>query len=199
MNCLNCGKQLEGRQKKYCSQSCQSMAWNKEHPEAFKEHKRKWRNSDSGRVSHKESAKRWRKSESGSILSRLIVKAYQAKHPEIKKLYKARHPEKRANEKQVRRARQKSIPANFTAQDWREALAFFDNKCAYCGKPMDTPHREHFIPLSKGGGFTKDNIVPACIICNSKKGYRNPLDWLVMQAQGLVAYVRAMQYLDMKG
>ena len=34
---------------------------------------------------------------------------------------------------------------------------------------FDRPTRDHVIPISKGGNNTKENIVPACGSCNSKK------------------------------
>lgn len=74
---------------------------------------------------------------------------------------------------QRRRAKQKGLTANFTQRDWREAKRFFNNRCAYCGREAEL-HQEHFIPVSKGGGYTKNNIVPACKSCNSRKGNIEP-------------------------
>jgi len=47
------------------------------------------------------------------------------------------------------------------------------SKCAYCGIDFDEnnlPTRDHIIPISKGGDNTKENVIPACRICNAKKG-----------------------------
>jgi 5-methylcytosine-specific restriction endonuclease McrA len=50
------------------------------------------------------------------------------------------------------------------------------HRCQYCGR---TPPREeltidHVVPLSRGGRTTWDNVVLACVRCNSKKGSRLP-------------------------
>ena len=37
---------------------------------------------------------------------------------------------------------------------------------------------DHMIPLSKGGGHTIYNIVPACRSCNRKKNAKFPLNFL---------------------
>ena len=37
---------------------------------------------------------------------------------------------------------------------------------------MERLTQDHVIPLSKGGQHIKENIVPACPSCNSKKGNR---------------------------
>jgi 5-methylcytosine-specific restriction endonuclease McrA len=42
-------------------------------------------------------------------------------------------------------------------------------------------HQEHHIPVAKGGGYTPNNILPACQSCNLSKGSRDPVEWLVNQ------------------
>ncbi|MDR2872248.1 MAG: HNH endonuclease [Xanthomonadaceae bacterium] len=48
--------------------------------------------------------------------------------------------------------------------------------CLYCGKPFERPQltRDHVLPLSKGGRDTWENVVTACLTCNSRKGNRTP-------------------------
>jgi len=69
---------------------------------------------------------------------------------------------------QRRRAKEKSLPATLTEQQWDNAKDHFNNCCAYCGKekPLE---RDHFLALSNDGPYTEDNIVPACKSCNSSK------------------------------
>jgi 5-methylcytosine-specific restriction endonuclease McrA len=128
------------------------------------------------------------------------VKAYLEVNAEkIKardKAYREANPEKVKARCQRRRTLKAYLPATFTVEQWKRALAYFENTCAYCGEELTKVHQEHFVPLSKGGGYTRDNIVPSCPRCNMRKNNRNPLDWLVKQVHGLVAYVRIMQYLE---
>lgn len=49
--------------------------------------------------------------------------------------------------------------------------------CAYCGEPTARPHREHVVPLSRGGPDDPTNIVLACASCNLSKGARLPSEW----------------------
>lgn len=44
-----------------------------------------------------------------------------------------------------------------------------DHKCQYCGSTRDLTI-DHVIPRSKGGKDTWDNLVAACVVCNTKKG-----------------------------
>lgn len=78
--------------------------------------------------------------------------------------------QKALNHKRKRRNRKKGLPATLTEKEWSEILKRHDYSCAYCGKKTKKLQREHWIPLVKGGGYTSDNIVPACRSCNCKKG-----------------------------
>jgi 5-methylcytosine-specific restriction endonuclease McrA len=98
--------------------------------------------------------------------------------------------------KQDRRRRQHT--RDLTVEQWVDALIFFENCCAYCGNKLMRAHREHFVPVKRGGGLTVKNIVPACPSCNSRKSSKDPLDWLVMQPKGLLAYARVSLYLAQK-
>lgn len=71
----------------------------------------------------------------------------------------------------------KMLPFDFSLSDWEVCLDYFDNSCAYCGDKESDLEKEHFIPVSKGGGYTKDNIIPACSFCNSSKLNRDFKDW----------------------
>jgi len=71
-----------------------------------------------------------------------------------------------------RQARERTIINTLTSQEWLDILKQYDYKCAYCGCKFDEnnpPTRDHVIPISKGGDNTKENVVPACQSCNSKK------------------------------
>jgi hypothetical protein len=70
---------------------------------------------------------------------------------------------------QRRRARKKKTESRFIEKDWIKCKQAFNNKCAYCGKEDNSLTQEHFIPLSKGGEYTVNNIIPACKSCNSSK------------------------------
>jgi hypothetical protein len=67
-----------------------------------------------------------------------------------------------------RRVRDKSVPATLTLVEWEQIKKRYKYKCVYCGK-KEKLTRDHIIPLSKGGGLTKENVVPACKSCNSSK------------------------------
>ena len=44
-----------------------------------------------------------------------------------------------------------------------------ENKCQYCGSTRNLTI-DHVIPKSKGGNHTWENLVVACVSCNTRKG-----------------------------
>lgn len=61
-----------------------------------------------------------------------------------------------------------------TSPTFRAAL--LGDPCVYCGNPSED--REHVVPKSEGGK-DKDNIVGACRDCNSKRGSKPFLLWMI--------------------
>ena len=121
--------------------------------------------------------------------SRERLEQWRLAHPDkVKEMMKAT---KRRRDHKVL-----NLPHTLSATEWQRALEYFEFACAYCGVVADAFHQEHFIPLSRGGGYTADNILPACPTCNSDKLATMPLNWLVMQESGLVKYVQLSQYLE---
>ena len=65
---------------------------------------------------------------------------------------------------------------NFSAEEWQQCLAHFNHQCAYCGS-KESLEQEHVVPVSAGGHYTADNIIPACKSCNSSKNNKIMQDW----------------------
>lgn len=89
---------------------------------------------------------------------------------------------------QKRRAKKKALVNDLTEQDWLTSLEYFNGCCAVCGRQLidlfrtHKPAADHWIPLSKGGGTTRTNIIPLCHGkdgCNNSKHDRLPDEWLI--------------------
>ena len=90
--------------------------------------------------------------------------------------YYKEHPDIFAGIRQRRRSRLKKVEHNYTWEEWENCKKYFDYKCCYCGEEREL-EQDHFIPLNNGGGYTTDNIVPACKSCNSSKRDRDFFEW----------------------
>lgn len=86
------------------------------------------------------------------------------------------------------RARKLGLPDTLTVEQWLATQADFQGKCAYC---LENPCEvlEHFIPLTRGGGTMKSNVVPACDECNRKKRNKHP-DEVKLIPKGVMERVR---------
>ena len=95
---------------------------------------------------------------------------------EYAKEHQRNHPESQRLQNQKRRALKLRLPRTLTMTQWERIKMHFDNRCAYCGKELQLT-QDHFVALSKGGGYVVDNIIPACVSCNSSKHNSTFLNW----------------------
>lgn len=89
-----------------------------------------------------------------------------------------------------RLARKKGLPDDFTVEDEKNALEYFEYRCAVCGRQFGNGFvlaLDHWIPLDHATcpGTIPSNIVPLCHAragysggCNNSKSFKMPLDWL---------------------
>lgn len=116
--------------------------YRKDYPEKVRECKKRSRDPEKA----KKYSKKYRKSEKGKATN-------QRRHI-------------------TRQAKERDIINNLTAQEWEDILEKYNYICAYCGTEFDCenlPTRDHIVLISKGGHNIKENIMPACQSCNSRK------------------------------
>lgn len=147
----------------------------------IREHQKQYREVNADKINA--ISKAWR--EKNIDKNRAINKAWQQANPEkvkaLSKAWKDANPEKHRQYKQQRRARKRNLPSTLTLEQWETTTQYFNNCCAYCGK-ASTLTRDHFMPLSKFGSYTQDNIIPSCHPCNSSKGTKSFSIWYPQQA-----------------
>jgi len=80
---------------------------------------------------------------------------------------------------QKRRNLKANLISEFTYEDWEECLKFFNHKDAYTGEKMKRVSQDHIIPISKGGGYLKNNIVPCEGSVNSSKSNKELMKWYI--------------------
>ena len=158
------------------------LKYRKENREKLLEYGKQWRKD------HTEYLKQWRKENKEHCIE--YSKKYCQEHQEHIKKYHQENKEiyllnfriwdktekgKAANQRRhtKRQARERKIINTLTSKEWADIVEAYNYRCAYCDVEFEVenmPHREHVIPISKGGDNTKENVVPACKSCNSKKG-----------------------------
>ncbi|WP_461470873.1 HNH endonuclease [Microbacterium sp. HJ5] len=77
-----------------------------------------------------------------------------------------------------RRARRVAAADNdLTAEEWVSILEAW-GACAYCGSGDGPFQRDCVLPISRGGRYTFENVVPACRSCNASKCNDEVTGWL---------------------
>ena len=98
------------------------------------------------------------------------VLKYQKNHPDRVNIRFRRHQLKKLG-----------VPGSHTHQEWKQRLDEFNNHCAYCLRLLTRPTEDHMVPVSLEDKSSNDieNIVPACISCNSRKCDKTLLQFVV--------------------
>jgi hypothetical protein len=91
----------------------------------------------------------------------------------------AANPDKHREYQDRRRAATLDNPGSVgvSERDWIRLVRRYRYCCAYCGKRPVKLHRDHVIPLVRGGRHAIGNILPACRSCNSRKCARFITEW----------------------
>lgn len=159
-----------------------------DHKEERRDYNRLWREKNPDKS--KKSTQHWRDKnpEKVKLTGRQSSSRYYRKHPskakKSAKLWRDSNTIKVRGYTLRRRAQKRKLPSTFTDADWECSLNYFHGCCAYCGRPPGLWHtlaRDHFVPVSKNGGYTPNNIVPACHGeggCNNAKSDSDASDWL---------------------
>lgn len=115
-------------------------------------------------------------------------------HPERARAGRAAYyranPERFAQASHIRRARKRAAGVFVvTERDWLRLVERYRGCCAYCGKPPAGGflHREHVIPIVRGGQHSIGNLLPACPPCNLSKGRKTVTEW--RHREGVLARV----------
>ncbi len=80
------------------------------------------------------------------------------------------------SEADVKREREKSRELR-KSRWWKNRVAL--GRCYYCDGSFAPEEltMDHLVPVSRGGKASRNNVVPACKECNSRKKYLLPLEW----------------------
>lgn len=100
---------------------------------------------------------------------------------EKQKHYYAKNRKRYAVHSQNRRAQKRGASGSFTHDLWAEKLKYFGYACYLCGEDLRNKkiHRDHRIPLCRGGTNYIANIAPACSRCNLQKGTKTEAEFFL--------------------
>jgi hypothetical protein len=76
-----------------------------------------------------------------------------------------------------RKRRMARVEHDLTMEQWTALQAAWGG-CAYCGVTDKPLQRDCILPISRGGRYTLENVVPACSSCNTSKCNDEVTGWL---------------------
>lgn len=90
----------------------------------------------------------------------------------------ARKPQTRRARAARRRAKRVAASgSDLTDAEWFGILDAW-RSCAYCGADGAGLQKDCVLPISRGGRYTFDNVVPACRSCNASKSNEEVTVWM---------------------
>ncbi len=93
--------------------------------------------------------------------------------------YRAANPEKCSAADRAKRFKRRIAGGHrLTAADVSAVLDGADVVCAYCLAPCAELTVDHVVALSKCGSNDPNNLVAACLACNTSKQARSLLSWM---------------------
>ena len=69
------------------------------------------------------------------------------------------------------------VEHDLTDAQWLALKAAWEG-CAYCGASDSALQKDCVLPISRGGRYTLDNVVPACGSCNASKCNDEVTGWM---------------------
>lgn len=107
-------------------------------------------------------------------------------------------PQSRRARASRRRARRVAASgSDLTDAQWFAILEAWA-RCAYCGADGAALQKDCVLPISRGGRYTLDNVVPACRSCNASKSNEEVTTWMRRRRHDEPAFlIRHLEVLRM--
>lgn len=155
---------------------CYVSEYRKTHKEQHANHERNRRNRDPERYreldrkrNKTDKRREWQKEHNKKYYMENIEKAQEYNRKWMKE-----NREKMNHYIGLYNSRKRRLPSTLTQKEWKDILEKCDHRCVYCNRQMKRLTKDHVLPASRGGGYTSENIVPACGSCNSRKHNKTP-------------------------
>lgn len=101
-----------------------------------------------------------------------------------KKNWELSNPDKLKEKSDRRAARERNASGRYTVAEIMALLEKQDWKCNGCGVSLqDRRHKDHIVPLARGGSSDIGNLQWLCPGCNRSKGVKTHAEWLVWKKE----------------
>ena len=159
-----------------------SKKWKKSLPKEKRKHynevhKRYMHDNESQRLNRNAGSKAWRQA-NPERFKKMGKNYYEKNRKDIliqAKTYRLSNRVRRNHWNSVRRARKRNAGGSHTTHQWLDKLELYKGYCHWCLRIVKgVTHKDHVIPLAKGGSDDITNVVPSCASCNLSKKAQMP-------------------------
>jgi len=136
------------------------------------------------KINHMATMKLWRSKNPERVVA--MAREWRRNNPErVKAQRHLRSQAVRNANENARRARKRGAGGVYTSKDVARIFELQRGKCPVCRVTLDSKfHRDHIVPLARGGTNHPDNIQLLCAHCNQTKHARDP--YTFMQSRGFL-------------
>ena len=184
-NCKNFGHEYEGKQ----CQKCKNIAhkrWRDGHRDIVKKNSADYYAKNKETI--KQNVKDWclRNSEKLKETKSKYREKTAERFNNYRKDWRKKNPDIARRDKYARRAREKSCAGSISVGITEDLLKKQKSRCACCATTLadGNIHRDHIVPLARGGDNSDENIQLLCGKCNRSKGAKDPIEF--MQSRGFL-------------
>lgn len=95
----------------------------------------------------------------------------------------AKTPAGKASKINYHTKRRAQTGGKISPDDWLEVMKSTEFKCFYCDCKLTDDNRtiDHIVCLNRGGPHEKNNIIPSCRVCNTRKHARPIREWIKLK------------------
>lgn len=141
----------------------------------YKRHEHHLQKAAEGRKKYAEAFLRWRQDHRQHL--REYTAQWRQDNPH-RELWSTKNRKRARVIKARYRANKKQAEGEYNKSDIDRIFRKQRGYCLYCGTELDDSfHIDHFIPLSRAGWNSPDNLALACHSCNSSKNDSLPYEW----------------------
>ena len=180
--CQMCGVEVQLRFR-HCS-TCQlerraeaERIRRKQNPEAYRLAQQRYKEDNRERIRVAAKARRDEDPDKAREISRRSYRKHAKKAIAATAKWKRENRDRAIQHETRRRARQAAISGKLSADLVNRLMLLQKGLCAFCECRLspDITHRDHIIPLSKGGKHCDSNIQLLCRTCNCRKHNKDPV------------------------